>query len=367
MPKLRLKLASLSLGILLSSFLGGVFTIPRVVEQVYAAQQPQAVFTVSKQKGSLLEIFSFDATDSVDSQGRSQNLSYRWDFGDGESAQGKKVTHAFRNTGTFAVGLRITDNNGIFATTSMQICVVQPLEPHLELVVTPTTGNTGDSFKFQAQAVSFIGSSQDQLLVRWDFDGDGNFDTEFKNPKEVTHVYNQAGLYTPVVELKDLDGSTSRRSGYTVYNGNYPDRRQLGRVLVNRGAELNLNAAFTVSPTGGSVQTQFYFDASASISGRGGLMYRWDFEGDGNFDTPWQNEAKASHIYSYDGEKSVILQIKDKNGAIVRAVRKIAIDQLNVRPQVDFNVQVLGLALNRKAPVITSGSEVRFIPILREY
>ncbi len=67
---------------------------------------PVAAFTSSVDRLNL----SLDASGSTDPDG--QISSYQWTFGDGSSASGAKVTHAYAASGTYAVGLTVTDNKG---------------------------------------------------------------------------------------------------------------------------------------------------------------------------------------------------------------------------------------------------------------
>lgn len=340
------------------------FLLGNIAAEAFAQTRPQAVFSVSKQRGAVTETFKFDASDSVNSQGQIKGLNYFWDFGDGVTAQGKNTSHKYQNEGIYQATLKITEASGIFDSTMMEIRVVEAIPPDLQFYIAPTSGTTDDTFKFQAVTVSFIGSNRDQLLMRWDFDGDGSFDTEFNKTKEVVHVYGREGLYTPVAELKDLDGSITKKTGYTVTRNGQIDNDQIGRVVVKRGTNRNLTASFTVSPTAGVIGERFYFDASDSI-GFDRLMYRWDFDGDDIFDTQWQYESTANHVYGYDGEKRAVLQIKDSNSVIIRAVRTVTVEKSRARPELDFSVQVPGLVINQQAPAITVGSEVRFTPLLR--
>ena len=53
----------------------------------------------------------FDATGSYDPDG--DPLSFYWDFGDGKSAKGPKVSHSFEKPGLYTVKLRVDDGTGL--------------------------------------------------------------------------------------------------------------------------------------------------------------------------------------------------------------------------------------------------------------
>ena len=52
----------------------------------------------------------FDGSGSFDADGDS--LSYAWNFGDGNSGEGAKVTHVYSKPGTYIVTLTVNDNSG---------------------------------------------------------------------------------------------------------------------------------------------------------------------------------------------------------------------------------------------------------------
>ena len=50
-------------------------------------------------------------------------LSYRWDFGDGTSEQGRQVVHAYTMSGTYTVRLTVDGVDGVPAEKQMSILV----------------------------------------------------------------------------------------------------------------------------------------------------------------------------------------------------------------------------------------------------
>jgi PKD repeat protein/uncharacterized protein YraI len=53
--------------------------------------------------------------------GGSPIVSYQWSFGDGETATGEQVTHAYTAPGLYVVDLTVTDENGLTSTTSQEV------------------------------------------------------------------------------------------------------------------------------------------------------------------------------------------------------------------------------------------------------
>ena len=72
-------------------------------------EEPNAAFGVSlESEGSLSYIF--DASDSSDPDG--DELTYDWDFGDGEDATGVRVEHTFEAADSYDVKLTVSDPDG---------------------------------------------------------------------------------------------------------------------------------------------------------------------------------------------------------------------------------------------------------------
>ena len=61
----------------------------------------------------------------------------------------------------------------------------------------------------------------------------------------------------------------------------------------------------------GNLETEFVFDASKSSDD---IEIRWDFEGDGNWDTNYSSELIQQHSYDVPDTYNVKLQVKDNSG-----------------------------------------------------
>lgn len=96
-------------------------------------------------------------------------------------------------------------------------------------------------------------------------------------------------------------------------------------VIVSSEVDLPPVAEFTVSPPSGVVGTIFELDASASRDdrSRAQLEYRWDFDGDGVFDTDWSSEPLAAHAFDVAGSYLTALEVKDSVGQIGLTTRRI--------------------------------------------
>ena len=152
---------------------------------------PVVDFKISGGTKSKNQIVSFSATarDDKDIQG------YRWDFGDGESANGKEVSHKFASAGVFTVTLTVTDNQGGKGTESKGVTIQDNFAPVAKF--------TGPEEIETGKAASFDGSQStdsDGNIVEysWDF-GDG----KSAAGKKVTHIFNSEKTYTVTLTVTD--------------------------------------------------------------------------------------------------------------------------------------------------------------------
>ena len=112
--------------------LAGDLTATVTVTVEAQGQKPVADFVFSPSQPKSNETTYFNGSPSYDPDGRV--VRWSWDFGDGSSAEGAQVTHAFINHETaarsFVVLLRVMDNEGNQATTSRTVSVLpRPLTP----------------------------------------------------------------------------------------------------------------------------------------------------------------------------------------------------------------------------------------------
>lgn len=87
-------------------------------------QAPIAVISANPTSGEAPLEVTFDASESYDPDG--DEISYEWDFGDGNVAEGEAVQRGFGSAGSYTVRLRVTDTKGKFDTSSKIISVSQP-------------------------------------------------------------------------------------------------------------------------------------------------------------------------------------------------------------------------------------------------
>ncbi len=81
-------------------------------------------------------------------------------------------------------------------------------EPKAAFTVKPVTATVSTPFTFDASGCSDKEDPVSDLVVRWDWENDGTWDTEFSTSKIATHQYSKEGIYTVKLEVKDTSGLT---------------------------------------------------------------------------------------------------------------------------------------------------------------
>lgn len=93
------------------------------VEAVIPNQPPVAVIN-GPTKGLVKEVLTFDGSSSSDPEG--MLLSYAWDFGDGATTNGVKVSHSYSTAGNYNVILTVADAEGLKDTATYTIFIEEP-------------------------------------------------------------------------------------------------------------------------------------------------------------------------------------------------------------------------------------------------
>ncbi len=228
---------------------------------------------------------SFDASNSSDPE--NDNLSYLWNFGNGNTSTNITSNQTYILPGVYTVSLTVDDGNGNTDTETISITVIDPnpTPPHAIFTADIVSGD-------YPLTVNFDGSSSydvnaDPLIYDWDF-GDGNNSSGVNS----AHTFTNPGIY-PVV--------------LTVSDGTFSDTYTLNIEAIDSPPI----AIFTANPTVGSPTLTVAVDGSSSIDPNGSpLLYSWDF-GDG---TTVSNVTSYSHEYDTEGVYIITLTVEDENG-----------------------------------------------------
>ena len=90
--------------------------------------------------------------------------------------------------------------------TVFLIDTIIPLQPPVPIIlITPNTGTTDTVFIFDASESHDQEDMVEDLLFRWDFEGDGEWDTDFSHELTYEYKYSHTGHYHVRMEVMDTD------------------------------------------------------------------------------------------------------------------------------------------------------------------
>ncbi len=129
-------------------------------------------------------------------------LTYSWNFGDGTSATGPSVTHAYGDNGTYTVTLTVTDDDGGSGSDQLSVTTSN---------VAPTANAGGPYQAVITVPIQFNGSKtdpgfNDSWTYEWDLDNDGQYDDYIGQYPEKT--YATEGTYPISLRVTDDDGGS---------------------------------------------------------------------------------------------------------------------------------------------------------------
>jgi len=176
-----------------------------------AANPPVAAISYDPVAPEIGEVIAFSAAESYDPARISPRsiVSYSWSFGDGTTAQGSSVTHAYSDAGSYVVTLSVEDDEGGHGTAYATVRVTDPAggntAPVAAFTYSPPSPLIDQQVTFAAdQSYDPAALGPKSIVVyAWDF-GDG----ETAVGETVVHAFADAGTYTVALTVSDDDGAS---------------------------------------------------------------------------------------------------------------------------------------------------------------
>ncbi len=209
--------------------------------------------------------------------------------------------------------------------------------------IAPKVGFTDTDFQFDATLSTDLETPSALLQVRWDFDADDHFDTEFSTTKVVYHKFPVAGTYKPVLEVRDDGGLVSRI---------------ISSVDVSLSSSAPV-AYFTVTPESGRVSDYFIFNGEGCYDAQDPstvLKVRWDFNGDGVWETTWSTTKSVVYVFREPGRYVAKLDVLDTQGLSGSTTRIIDVGAVNIKPTALFTTSPESGTIETKFSFDGSGS-----------
>lgn len=163
--------------------------------------------------------------------------------------------------------------------------------------------NEGETVIFDAS--SSADPDGDTLQYRWDFNGDGTYDTDYSSSSTASYAWNDDYAGNVIVEVSDSN-ITNTASASIIVNNLPP--------IANAGPDKTVDKGSTV-----------YFNGSATDIIEDTFSYEWDF-GDGITAVG----ADASHAYNNSGTYTVTLTARDEDNGV--GVDTLVVQVINLTP-----------------------------------
>lgn len=231
------------------------------------------------------EPIAFDASGSFDPDG--QIADYTWDFGDGSTATGASLSHAYAGPGRYQVRLQVQDDTGHPEAAGFADALVRVNAAPVAIAGPDRRVAPGETLELDASA-SYDPDGQ-IAAYRWTFsDGEG----AVEGPR-ASRRFREPGSVTATLAIADDSGAS---------NGQAQDRLT---VAVNHRP-----AAAPTAPVPGCGEW-VVLDGSASSDADGDrLRYSWSF-GDGSVP---EEGARVLHRFPGGGRYPVVLTVDDGSG-----------------------------------------------------
>jgi PKD repeat protein len=278
---------------------------------------PTAAFTFSPAQPGVGENVFFNASTSTAGPGHTIT-TYSWTFGDSTTGVGVTPTHAYATAGTYSVQLKVTDDIGQTAlSTVQQITPGNPPAPTANFTFSPAAPGRNDQVVFDASS-STTAQGQTIVDVAWNF-GDatpvihcpGGSPADCPGPTNRISAHTFATAQTFVVNLVVTD-SAGRTGSHNV------------SVTV---ALAQPNVIITTSPSSPNPGVTVFFNSNGTTyypgSGPGAAPingFSWTFGDGGSCSTLAPagcgvgTPANPSHIYGSVGAYGVGLSVTDNKG-----------------------------------------------------
>jgi len=289
----------------------GTYTVSLTASNVNGTASKTATITVSEPPKQIVPVANFTTNTtqgyaplSVQFTDTSQYATGRnWDFENDGTVDSsiQNPVNVYAAPGIYTVSFTAINANGT-NSKFMTITVYAPSEPVIP--VADFTANVTSGYA--PLAVQFTDLSQNAASWSWDFENDGNSDSEIQTP---AHVYEIPGIYTVNLSAGNQNGTSSKTATITV----------LETENVNEGlpvADFSMNISEGYAPL-----SVLYTDLSQNATGTG-----WDFDNDGEAEV---NSGTVIYVYTSPGTYTVNLFATNANGTTSKTATVTVLKESN--------------------------------------
>ncbi len=228
---------------------------------------------------------------------RSHSLSpivrYEWQFGDGTTGRGQKITHRYNQANLYRVRLTVIAENGMVSNDNVQIRIDNPPQAVISGPDQTVTGRE-EVYSSRQSTVNPV------ARYEWAFSDGTTADTP-----DVRHIFQNPGKFDVTLRLTDQNGQT------------YADQKTVNVGIPPVGIVKPPTAIISSPPDGTTVNVgdPVQFDGSASQPGDNAISrYEWDFGDPGSGNNNTASGPTATHTYNQAGTYDVTLKVTDDTG-----------------------------------------------------
>jgi uncharacterized protein (TIGR02145 family) len=286
------------------------------VGQGYTKPRPHLVITPLT--GTPYTEFIFDASGTKDDEDSIQTLQFRWDFdGDRQYETGytsSSVYHyQFPTIGIYLPAVEVIDTMGLTDKASGRV-VINLLDTSIvaNFDWMPKSPVSEDTIVFDASSSHDSLYPERAMKYRWDWQNDGIFDTQFSDSPQASYSFLSDRLHSIRLEVKNYRGLINQ---------------VVKDVLIGHRNKPPV-ASFVASSIGGNTTTKIRFDLWGCRDPENSpseLLSRWDWNGDGVWDTDFSDAMEVFHIFPEPGIFPVQLNIMDQGGLTDTVSKTISI------------------------------------------
>lgn len=281
-------------------------TIPIIVEG-----SPVAYQTFTDSTICVNVPLDFDGTRSLDPNGPIG--SYTWDFGDGISSLGSKVSHAYTKPGIYYATLTVVGSGSGRCTKVSQVTsTVRVIEGPTANFAMPERVSIGELVNFDPALSKPNGRI---ISVRWKLGSDTLI--TFPALTQAQYRFRRSGTYDIELTINIQSSSTCNSATLTK------------KIIVNEPPVIVWNVAADAA-----LGDQLVLDASRSTDNDGIIaQYDWKIDGRNAGSTPIITAANLAA-----GTHSVALTVTDNSGTSTRSVSKQTTVRINSKPNPTFSL-----------------------------
>ena len=153
--------------------------------------------------------------------------------------------------------------------------------------------------------VNFISDGEDPkgtiVRFRWDFDGNGSYDTYDTVARDYNWTYSTPGVYNATLYVWSNTGETASATIQITVQNNPPV------------------ASADILPSNGEIPLTVQMTGSGSDSDGSIALYEWDFDGDGTYDWSSTSTGNTTHTYTEVGTFDAVFRVTDNSGLTATA------------------------------------------------